>query len=105
MLEDLAAEFDLHTKDVVDRIQRLEETGRLLGITDDRGKYIHITSQEFEAVARYIKMKGRVNKTDILMECNKLVRMAPKNEDKAKIKKDEKALLERVEKEFKKNDD
>ena len=43
MLEDLAAEFNIQTKDVVDRIQRLEEMGRLHGITDDRGKYIHIT--------------------------------------------------------------
>ena len=43
MLEDLAAEFGMQTKDVVDRIEKLQETGRLLGITDDRGKYIHIT--------------------------------------------------------------
>jgi hypothetical protein len=97
MLEDLAAEFNLQTKDIVDRIQRLEEAGRLLGVTDDRGKYIHITAQEFEAVTRYIKSKGRVNKTDLMMECNKLVRMVPKKEDTAKIKKDEKALLDRVE--------
>ena len=80
MLEDLAAEFNLQTKDVVDRVQRLEEAGRLSGITDDRGKYIHISPQEFEAVARYIKMKGRVNKADLLMECNKLVRMTPRTE-------------------------
>ena len=70
------------------------------GITDDRGKFIHISEQEFEAVARYIKSKGRVNKADLLLECNKLVRMVPREADKAKIKKDEKALLEKVEKEF-----
>jgi hypothetical protein len=45
-------------------------------------------------------MKGRVNKSDLLIECNKLVRMGPKTEDKAKIKKEEKALLDKVEKEF-----
>jgi len=28
---------------VIDRIQRLVESGRLSGITDDRGKFIHIT--------------------------------------------------------------
>jgi len=72
----------------------------LSGITDDRGKFIHILPDEFEAVARYIKMKGRVNKSDLLIECNKLVRMGPKAEDKAKIKKEEKALLDKVEQEF-----
>lgn len=43
MLEDLAAEFNMQTRDVVDRIQKLEESKRLYGITDDRGKFIHIT--------------------------------------------------------------
>ena len=43
LFEDLAAEFSLTTKDVVDRIQRLMESGRLTGITDDRGKFIYVT--------------------------------------------------------------
>jgi hypothetical protein len=43
MFEDIAAEFSLTTKDVIDRIQRLQESGRLQGITDDRGKFIYIT--------------------------------------------------------------
>lgn len=85
LFEDLAAEFSLTSKDVIDRIQRLQESGRLQGITDDRGKFIHITEQEYEAVARYIKTKGRVNRSDLLMECNKLVRLQPRNEDKKKI--------------------
>lgn len=45
-------------------------------------------------------MKGRVNKSDLLTEFNKLIRMVPKNEDKAKIKKEQMALLEKVEKEY-----
>ncbi len=100
LFEDLAAEFNMTSKDVIDRIQRLQESGRLSGIIDDRGKFIHITDQEYEAVTRYIKMKGRVNKADLLMECNKLIRMQPKAEDKAKIKEEQKHLLDKVEKEF-----
>ena len=100
MFEDLAAEFSMSSKDVIDRIQRLVESGRLSGITDDRGKFIHITEQEFESVARYIKTKGRVNKSDLLMECNKIVRMQPRAEDRAKIKLEQKSLLEKVEKEY-----
>ena len=43
LFEDLAAEFSLTSKDVIDRIQRLMESGRLQGITDDRGKFVHLT--------------------------------------------------------------
>ena len=93
------------SKDVIDRIQRLQESGRLHGITDDRGKFIHITEQEYESVARYIKTKGRVNKSDLLMECNKLIRLQPRAEDKAKIKEEQKNLLNKVEKEFAQPDD
>jgi hypothetical protein len=34
------------------------------------------------------------------MEANKLIRLQPKNEDKIKIKQDQKNLLSKVEKEF-----
>lgn len=95
----------MSSKDVIDRIQRLMESGRLLGITDDRGKFIYITEQEFESIARYIKSRGRVNKADLLLECNKLVRMQPKAEDREKIKREQKSLLEKVEKEFVAADD
>jgi hypothetical protein len=78
----------MSSKDVIDRIQRLMESGRLLGITDDRGKFIHITQQECEAVARYIKTRGRVTKSDLLMECNKLIRLHPRKEDSIKIKEE-----------------
>ena len=100
LFEDLAAEFSLTTKDIIDRIQRLQESGRIHGITDDRGKFIHITEQEYESVTRYIKSKGRVNRGDLLMECNKLIRLQPKAEDKAQIKKEQNSLLEKVQKEF-----
>ncbi|CDW77362.1 UNKNOWN [Stylonychia lemnae] len=100
LFEDLAAEFSLSTKDIIDRIQRLMETGRISGITDDRGKFIHITQQEFDAVARYIKIKGRVSKSDLQTECNRLVRMQPRAEDRAKIQQEQKNLLEKVEKQF-----
>lgn len=100
LFEDLAAEFGISTKDVIDRIQRLQESGRLQGITDDRGKFIHITEQEYESIARYIKTRGRVGKADLLMECNKLVRLQPRNEDKVKIQQEQKKALEKVESEM-----
>ena len=65
MLEDLAAEFKLITKDVVAKIEDLEKDGKLTGIFDDRGKYIHVTKEEFESVASYIQKAGRVNRADL----------------------------------------
>ena len=100
LFEDLAAEFNMTSKDVVDRIQRLQESGRLLGINDDRGKFIHITEKEFESVARFVKARGRVSKQDLLAECNKVIRLQPRPEDRERIKQEQKNLLDKVEKEF-----
>ena len=85
-LEDVAAEFHMTTTDVIQRIEQLESEGRLTGITDDRGKYIHITEQEFESVTQYILTKGRVNRQELLGECNKLIRMEPTASDQKLIK-------------------
>ena len=91
--------------DVVDRIQKLEESGRLLGITDDRGKYIHLKQEELESVKKFILNRGRVSRADLLLECNKLVRLAPRQEDLDKIKQDEKQLLDKAEQEFQKQEE
>lgn len=37
-LEDLAVEFKIRTQDVIQRIDALEQQGRLTGVMDDRGK-------------------------------------------------------------------
>ena len=75
MLEDVAAEFKMLTKDVVARIEQLERENRLLGITDDRGKYIHVTRSEFDAVAEFIRGRGRLNRAELHQEANRLIRM------------------------------
>jgi len=59
-LEEIAVEFHLRSAEVVDRIQNLEAMGRLTGVMDERGKYIYISAEEMQAVARYVQTKGRV---------------------------------------------
>ena len=59
-LEEIAVEFHLRSAEVVDRIQNLEAMGRLTGVMDERGKYIYISAEEMQAVARYVRTKGRV---------------------------------------------
>ena len=53
-------EFKLRTADVIDRIQSLEAMGRLSGVMDERGKYIYISPEEMQAVAEFVKARGRV---------------------------------------------
>jgi DDRGK domain-containing protein 1 len=75
MVEDVAQRFQMLTKDVIERIAKLEEQGRLSGITDDRGKYIFVTPEEFEKVAQSIEQRGRVSRQDLLKECNRIIRL------------------------------
>merc|ERR1712146_601234 len=85
MLEELAAEFSLKTKDAIERIQALEKADRLSGVFDDRGKFIYVTKDEMEKVSNWLIQKGRINRSDLVAACNRHVRMNPTAEDRAKI--------------------
>ena len=65
MLEELAAEFGLRTADAVSRVQALESMGRITGVMDDRGKFIHISEQEMAKVAEHINARGRIAIADL----------------------------------------
>ena len=60
-------------QDAIDRVSQLQEDGLLTGVTDDRGKFIYISQDELEAVAKFIKQQGRVSLTDLAASSNKLV--------------------------------
>jgi hypothetical protein len=51
-------------------------------------------------VTRFLKQKGRVNKSELLAEANRVIRLAPREEDRARIAQEQKSLLEKVEKQF-----
>merc|ERR1711935_195112 len=76
MLEDLAAHFQLKTQDAIDRVTQLQEDGILTGVIDDRGKFIYISQEELEAVAKFIKQQGRVSITDLAANSNKLIHLS-----------------------------
>merc|ERR1719427_1623186 len=75
LLEDLAAQFHLKTQEAIDRVTQLQEDGLLTGVIDDRGKFIYISREELEAVAKYIKQQGRVSITDLAASSNKLIKL------------------------------
>jgi len=77
VLEDLAAHFKLKTQNVIDRIQDLQAEGLLTGVVDDRGKFIYISPDELEAVARFVKQRGRVSIAELAESSNKLINLNP----------------------------
>merc|ERR1711953_201716 len=74
-LEDLAAHFKLKTQEAIDRVTTLLADGMITGVIDDRGKFIYISREELEAVAKYIKQQGRVSITDLAASSNKLIKL------------------------------
>lgn len=86
VVEDLAAKFEMTTKDALDRIKDLEEVGRLTGLVDDRGKYISLEDSELAAVAEWIKGRGRVSVADLAEASNRLVALdVEKGDDEAEL--------------------
>jgi len=72
-LEDLAAKFNVPPQDIADKLMSLENQGRITGIIDERGKFIYITQQELNNIAKFINNRGRVSISEIAHESNKLV--------------------------------
>ncbi|EKX54325.1 hypothetical protein GUITHDRAFT_149979 [Guillardia theta CCMP2712] len=77
-LDEVASEFKLKTQEVVNRVEGLEAMGRITGLLDDRGKFIYISTEEMEAVAKWIKLQGRIGVSDLAAESNRLVDLQPK---------------------------
>jgi len=79
VLEDLAAEFNMKTMEVIQQLEKFEKEGKISGVIDDRGKFIYITREELMQVANYITRKGRVSIEDIQRESNKLINLNSKS--------------------------
>ncbi|XP_050420383.1 DDRGK domain-containing protein 1 [Adelges cooleyi] len=73
ILDELAMEFKLKTQVAIDRIQNLLDNGSLTGVIDDRGKFIFISQYELDAVASFIKKRGRVSLTELAEHSNNLI--------------------------------
>ena len=77
ILEDLAAHFGLKATSIVERIQELQASGSLTGVIDDRGKFIYISQEELEAVAKFVRQRGRVSITELAENSNRLINLNP----------------------------
>ncbi len=81
LLDDLSAQFNLTGRQVVERLQALQEEGRITGVMDDRGKFISICEEEMIAVASFINEVGRVSVTQLAVACNGILQLDRKEED------------------------
>lgn len=96
-LEDLAGTFKMNSNEVIQRLNFLEESGRICGIIDDRGKYIYLTEKELTNIEKYFGNKGRVSKSELVAQSNKLIRFEPTEEDKEIINKQNLEIIKDVE--------
>uniref|UniRef100_A0A915APY4 DDRGK domain-containing protein 1 n=3 Tax=Parascaris univalens TaxID=6257 RepID=A0A915APY4_PARUN len=72
-MDELGAHFKLRTEEAVDRLNYFIENGTLTGVTDDRGKFIYITEEELQAVAKFINQRGRVSLSELAEYSNRLI--------------------------------
>lgn len=49
----------------------------LPGVMDDRGKFIYISREELEGVARFIRQRGRITITDLAEASGTLISLTP----------------------------
>ena len=99
-LEDLSGTFKLSPNDIVNKLNEFEKQGRILGIIDDRGKYIYITEKEMSLIEKMFINRGRISKSDIIKECNKIIRFEPTEEDKVKIAEEQQKTIKELEDEL-----
>lgn len=102
-LEDLSGVFKIPPNDLVEKLNFFEQQGRILGIIDDRGKYIYITEKEMSMIEKMFINRGRITKAELIKECNRLIKFEPTEEDKVKIAEEQKKMLEKIENEISDN--
>lgn len=76
-VDELAAKFKLDVPAAVEKIKYFIENDILTGVIDDRGKFIYISSDELEGVARFINQRGRVSLTELASYSNQLISLKP----------------------------
>ena len=73
--------FVFYLQEAINRVQELQEQGRLTGVIDDRGKFIYISEEELEAVAKFIRQRGRVSISELAEASNQLISLNPDNKE------------------------
>ena len=60
-------------KEIINRINQVQDMGLLTGVMDDRGKFIYISEEELHKVKRFIEHRGRVHIAELAKSSNELI--------------------------------
>ncbi|KAE9418102.1 hypothetical protein Angca_002528, partial [Angiostrongylus cantonensis] len=74
-MDELAAHFGLKSDEAISRLHYFLDNGFLQGVMDDRGKFICITDDELNAVAKFINQRGRITIQELAEYSNRLIRL------------------------------
>ncbi|CAG2117327.1 unnamed protein product [Medioppia subpectinata] len=77
LMEELAGHFHMKIQDVIQRVQELLAQELIVGVIDDRGKFIYITKEELQSVAKFVRQRGRVSITELVESSNSLINLQP----------------------------
>ena len=77
VLHDLARDLAVSVERIVSGIEHLIAENELSGVFDDRGKFIYITTEEFDNISKFIRQRGRVSMPELVRECNRVVSTGP----------------------------
>ena len=73
LLESLAVQRGTTARVVADQLAELERRGELTGVLDPRGRFVVLTDSELDAVAAFIRQRGRVSLAEVAANSNRLV--------------------------------
>ncbi|XP_054153086.1 DDRGK domain-containing protein 1-like [Oppia nitens] len=80
LMEELAGHFHMKIQDVIQRVQDLLAQELIVGVIDDRGKFIYITKEELQSVAKFVRQRGRVSIAELVESSNSLINLQPNQE-------------------------
>ncbi|KAI6235162.1 hypothetical protein M3Y95_00022000 [Aphelenchoides besseyi] len=72
-IDELSSLFKLRVEDTVEKLRYFLSTGQLTGVIDDRGKFIYITQDELDNVAKFVSQRGRISLSDLAEYSNRLI--------------------------------
>lgn len=84
VLEEIASAHSLSVEKVVSIMEGCIKNKEMSGVFDDRGKFIFVTDAEYDAVARFLRQRGRVSMSELIRETNRVITANEEAKEKQK---------------------
>jgi hypothetical protein len=73
VLEECAKQHSVSVERLLKIMNDMLGAGQISGVFDDRGKFVYVTDEEYAAIAKFIRNRGRVSMHELVRECNRIV--------------------------------